>query len=89
MTKPLFGNYPEINAQFGKTFGVIPPGLTGDAKAAAEKIVEGAIEGFNSLEKTVGTTLGEKAILGYVATSQLAMSSAFQVLNGWVNAKNY
>lgn len=84
-----FSKYPLINAQFGKTFGVLPPGLTGPARAAAEMIVDNAISSFEETEKVIGGTLGEAGLLPIVATAELSMNSYFKGL--WVGnaGKNY
>lgn len=81
MNKNLFGKYPQVEATYGKTFGVIPPGLIGNAKIAAEKIVNNAIADFHAITEGSGVT--DQALLPVVATMVVAQSSKFHLLNGW------
>lgn len=86
MTKNVFGKYPALEKTYGHTFGVIPPGLNGAAKTAAESIVNNAISSFNAI--TEGSSVTEEALLPVVATMQLAQASQFALINGWLGGKS-
>lgn len=79
MNTNIFGKYPAIKAQYGGTFFVIPNGLTGEHKVAAQNIVAKAIESFEEVSKAVDAT--EQSLLPYVATLQGSMNTGFQLLN--------
>ena len=81
MNKSIFSKYPLVERTYGATFGVIPPGLNGPAKTAAEAIVNNAISSFNAI--TEGATVTEEALLPVVATMQLASASQLNLISGW------
>lgn len=85
MTKNIFGKYPLLEKTYGQTFGVIPPGLNGPAKVAAEAIVNNAIASFNAI--TEGSTVTEEALSPVVATMTLAQASQFNLISGWLGGK--
>ena len=87
MNKTIFSKYPKINAAYGTTFGVIPPGLSGPAKAAAEALVKNAIESFNTLSDVGGVT--EDALLPLVGPMHDHLACNIGFVTGWTAAKGY